>query len=173
MIEIFKERAKQVETTVLMSSYDSLEITRLLNSFITDECNVIISKFRFLNEMIISDFTNTSQKIIHNPNNLDMEAADYSITDSFAGIAETGSVCIVNDSDMSGTYSLFAKNHIVFLESRVIVPRPRDLYITEPFRSIVTNENITIVSGSSATADMGPLVRGVHGPAKLIVIILS
>ena len=33
--------------------------------------------------------------------------------------------------------------------------------------------SFTFITGPSATADMGPLVRGVHGPGKLHIIVLG
>ncbi len=97
----------------------------------------------------------------------------YGVSDAFAGIARTGSVCVSMTEKMGGAYSLFCRVHIAVLEAKNMLARPRDVFEKEPFRSIAMRRDFVFVSGSSATADMGPLVRGVHGPAKLHVIILE
>jgi len=169
----FLESAKKVETTVKIVSHFSDDIKNVLNSIIVDDGSVLISKFRFINDQLLSEFIKSSKYINTNPTDKELANAKYSITDSFAGISETGSVCIVNDDSMSGSYSLYTQIHIVFLDSKNLLSRPRDIFQIDPYKTITQNEDFIFVSGSSATADMGPLVRGVHGPAKLYTIILE
>ena len=169
----FLESAKKVETTVKVVSRSADEINNVLSSIIIDDGTVLISKFRFIQNHFLSEFTKSSNNIISNPTDKELANAKYSITDSFAGISETGSVCIVNDETMSGSYSLYTQIHIAFLESKNLLSRPREIFQLDPYKTITENEDFIFVSGSSATADMGHLVRGVHGPAKFYVIILE
>ncbi|MCP5062162.1 MAG: hypothetical protein GY936_06845 [Ignavibacteriae bacterium] len=169
----FLDSAKKVETTVKVVSRFADEINNVLSSIIINDGSVLISKFRFIQDKILSEFTKSSKNIISNPTDKELANAKYSITDSFAGISETGSVCIVNDDSMSGSYSLYSQIHIAFLDSQNLLSRPREIFQLDPYKTITQYEDFIFVSGSSATADMGPLVRGVHGPAKLYVIILE
>ncbi len=173
MISKFIEISEQVETIVKVIQKDPIAINEALTSIIEDETIVVISKFRFVNTELLDEFARQNKNIKYNPTDEELANAKYGITDAFAGIAETGSVCILNDNSMSGSYSLFTNIHIAILESKNLVARPRDIFESEPFNRITMNEDFIFVSGSSATADMGPLVRGVHGPAKLYVLVLN
>ena len=114
-----------------------------------------------------------SEGVISLPSDSDMATAEYGISDAFAAVAETGSVCVSLSSGLGGSVSLFARKHIAVVDVNTIVARPRDLLEHEGLRYKTLQRNFVLISGPSATADMGPLVRGVHGPGKLHVIILK
>jgi L-lactate dehydrogenase complex protein LldG len=102
----------------------------------------------------------------------DLESADVGITDAFAGVARTGSVCVSVDHNYLGYISLLSRAHIVVLAATDIVERPGDLFRSDRLGGKGLRRNFVFITGPSATADMGPLVRGVHGPHRLHVIIL-
>jgi len=102
----------------------------------------------------------------------ELAAADVGITDAFAGVARTGSICIALDPDHTGFISLLARLHIAVLAAEDIVEAPRDLFRHDRIGTKGLNRNFVFVTGPSATADMGPLVRGVHGPHQLHIIVL-
>ncbi len=173
LIKTFVDAATRVETTIEIVQKSPKKIREILHKIISSESKIIMAQFRFIPKTLLFDFEqNTAGNIVY-PNDIDMAHADYGITDCFAGIAQTGSVCVLNDDSMSGSFSLFPKNHIVLLDSTKIVPRPRDIFLNDPYKKITLQNDFIFISGSSATADMGPLVRGVHGPGKLYVIILK
>lgn len=101
-------------------------------------------------------------------------AADVGITEAFAGIARTGTVCIELSDGGSAYASLLPRLHIALLAKKNIVERPADLF-DEGTRigARGLRRNFVFVTGPSATADMGPLVRGVHGPHRLHLLILE
>ncbi len=173
LVKKFTDAANKVETTVFSSPHSSESIIKILRSIIGKDERVIVSAFRFLDKSLLNGLARTLPGYNPAPDARGMASAAYGITDSFAGVADTGSVCVINDDTMSGSYSLFPANHIVLLDSRKIVARPRDIFTDSRFVHIVDKEDFLFISGSSATADMGPLVRGVHGPARLYVIILK
>lgn len=111
--------------------------------------------------------------IITNPTEEQMEAAQIGITEGFAGLAQTGSVCVANNLQLAGAVSLFAREHIAVLDAASIVARPRDLFSVPAVREKVLSRDFVIITGPSATADMGELVYGVHGPGKLHIIVLE
>ncbi len=94
------------------------------------------------------------------------------VTDAFAGVARTGSICIPVDDTLVSSVSLFCREHIAVLDARNLVPRPRDLFSGNYFPQNKLPSNLIFITGPSATADMGELVRGVHGPGKLHIILL-
>ncbi len=173
MINKFVQVAKTVETNVNVIPKTETALSEILSSIIDDNGKIVISDFQFVSKELLNKFINNNNNVINNPTDEELAKAKYGITDAFAGIAETGSVCVLNDNSMSGSYSLFVKSHIAIINAKDIVARPGNIFQSEPYKTIALNKDFVFVSGSSATADMGPLVRGVHGPAKLHVIILE
>ena len=102
----------------------------------------------------------------------ELESADVGITDAFAGVARTGSVCVSVDHNYLGYISLLSRAHIVVLAATDIVERPGDVFRPDRLDGKGLRRNFVFITGPSATADMGPLVHGVHGPHRLHVIIL-
>jgi L-lactate dehydrogenase complex protein LldG len=103
----------------------------------------------------------------------DYRSAPVGVTDAFAAVARTGSVCVDIGADIAGYVSLLPRLHIVVVDIKKLVFRPSDLFRLEPFACPTFQENFVFISGPSATADMGPLVRGVHGPRELHILVLS
>ncbi len=94
------------------------------------------------------------------------------ITDAFAGVAHSGSLCVCVDHDYAGYVSLLSRFHIAVLPAENIVHRPADLFRLDCLNGDGLRRNFVFITGPSATADMGPLVRGVHGPHRLHIIVV-
>jgi L-lactate dehydrogenase complex protein LldG len=101
-----------------------------------------------------------------------LASADVGVTEAFAGVASTGSICVSVDHEYTGAVSLLAPLHIAVLDGRSIVTRPSDLLSPDWLGGIGLRRSYVFVTGPSATADMGPLVRGVHGPHRLHILLL-
>jgi L-lactate dehydrogenase complex protein LldG len=111
--------------------------------------------------------------VIKNPAKVFLSTVPVGITDAFCAIASSGSVCISINKGMSSFISMLVYEHIVIVDSRTIIPKPRDIFLIEYKNGIQSYRSFSIVTGPSATSDMGPLVRGAHGPGKLHIIILN
>jgi L-lactate dehydrogenase complex protein LldG len=94
------------------------------------------------------------------------------VTEAFAAVASTGSVCVDVSHERTGMVSLLAPLQVAVVAAENIVPQPRDLFRAEVLGGKGLTRDFCFVTGPSATADMGPLVRGVHGPHKLHIIVL-
>jgi L-lactate dehydrogenase complex protein LldG len=105
-----------------------------------------------------------------NPDKMVHSAAG--LTEAFAAVASTGSVCINVSQERTGMVSLLAPLQIAVVAAETIVPQPRDLFRADMLDGKGLARDFVFVTGPSATADMGPLVRGVHGPHKLHIIVL-
>jgi L-lactate dehydrogenase complex protein LldG len=103
----------------------------------------------------------------------ELASCDVGITDAFTAVARTGSVCVTVDHEYAGAISLLSRLHVAVLSAETIVERPADLFRPDRLGGKGLIRNFVFVTGPSATADMGPLVRGVHGPHKLHVIVLE
>jgi len=104
-----------------------------------------------------------SEQLVHSP---------VGVTEAFAGVARTGSVCVDVNYQRTGVVSLLAPLYIAVLAAENIVPQPRDLFRREVLNGEGLTRDFVFVTGPSATADMGPLVRGVHGPHRQHVIVV-
>jgi len=111
--------------------------------------------------------------VLSHPRPDDYRTAPVGVTDAFAAVARTGSVCVDIGADIAGYVSLLPRLHIVVVDIKKLVFRPSDLFKLEPFARPTFQENFVFISGPSATADMGPLVRGVHGPHELHILVLG
>lgn len=101
-----------------------------------------------------------------------LSTADVGVTDAFAAIAASGSICVVVDRGYAGYISLLVRTHIAVVDSDCMVARPGELFRPDCLAGKGLRRNFVYVTGPSATADMGPLVRGVHGPHRLHVVVL-
>jgi L-lactate dehydrogenase complex protein LldG len=102
----------------------------------------------------------------------EMVGSAAGVTEAFAGVASTGSVCIDISFERTGMVSLLAPLQVAVVAAETIVPQPRDLFRADVLDGRGLERDFVFVTGPSATADMGPLVRGVHGPHKLHIIVL-
>lgn len=103
----------------------------------------------------------------------ELATVDIGVTDTFAAVASTGTICVRVDDGYSGYISLLARTHVAVVSPSRIVERPSDLFRADYLNGEGLRENFVYITGPSATADMGPLVRGVHGPHFLHILVLS
>ncbi len=101
-----------------------------------------------------------------------LSQTEVGVTDAFAGVASSGSVCVRIDEGDAGYISLLTRIQIAILDSSRLVPRPSTLFRADCLDGIALSANFVFITGPSATADMGPLVRGVHGPHHLHILLL-
>ena len=101
-----------------------------------------------------------------------LATADVGVTDAFAAVATTGTVCVRVDAGITGYASLLSRTHVVVVDAQRIVERPSDLFRHDCLNGEGLRANFVYITGPSATADMGPLVRGVHGPHYLHIVVI-
>ena len=111
--------------------------------------------------------------VIARPSDDQLATADAGVTEAFAGVARTGSICIAMGPPLRAAASLLMPLHVALLPAERIVFRPRELFELQGIGEEAVRRNLVFVTGPSATADMGPLVRGVHGPHRLHILVLE
>ena len=111
-------------------------------------------------------------RVKSNPTAEELVTSPAGVTEAFAGVARTGSVCVDVGYQRTGMASLLAPLHVAVVGSETIVPQPRDLFRDDVLGGKGLSRSFVFITGPSATADMGPLVRGVHGPHRLHIIVL-
>ena len=111
-------------------------------------------------------------RVVVDPTAEEWVSTAVGVTEAFAGVSRTGSVCVDVGYQRTGLASLMAPLHIVVVAAETIVPQPRDLFRDDVLGGKGLARSFVFITGPSATADMGPLVRGVHGPHRLHIILL-
>lgn len=98
--------------------------------------------------------------------------AHTGITTAEFAITEYGSLYLPHEDSGSEFLSLFVDHHVAVLRDADIVPTMEAAF--ERLGSAVPESRGSgiIATGPSATADMGELVQGVHGPETVHVIIV-
>lgn len=107
------------------------------------------------------------------PTPADLRDAATGISAADIGIADYGSVVLPARPDGSEPVSLFPDTHVAVLRTSDIVPGMPDAItrLGDEFRA--GNDTAIIATGPSATADMGSLVTGAHGPKDVHVVMLD
>jgi L-lactate dehydrogenase complex protein LldG len=100
-------------------------------------------------------------------------ATEVGITSADYALADTGSLVIFTESNESRLLSLLPPCHIAVIEKSCIVPSLDDLFRIRPLPGDQSSAMI-VITGPSRTADIEMrLVRGVHGPGEIHVIIID
>jgi len=104
-----------------------------------------------------------------------LKAARTGVTPAAFAIADYGSVVLPSTDDGAELVSLFVDRHVAVVDARDVVPGMEAAF--ERFQAHVADgagaaSNI-IATGPSATADMGALVLGAHGPSEVHVVVVE
>lgn len=103
----------------------------------------------------------------------DLEAATTGVTPVDVGIATYGTVTVPSASDRAELVSLYTSRHVAVIAASDIVADMPEGYeaLTERFED--GRDTQVLATGPSATADMGTLIEGVHGPSETHVVVLE
>jgi L-lactate dehydrogenase complex protein LldG len=102
-----------------------------------------------------------------------LRAARTGVTAAGLGIADYGSLVLSMDAWASELVSLFVERHVAVVRAEDVLP-DMDAAIDRLDATIAETRGSTILAtGPSATADMGELVRGAHGPREVHVLLVE
>lgn len=103
----------------------------------------------------------------------DLTAAATGVTPAGLAIADYGTVTIRSRADRDELVALYTERHVAVVAESDVVPDMATAYeeLSEEFGWGVDTQ--VLATGPSATADMGTLVEGVHGPKETHVVILE
>lgn len=96
--------------------------------------------------------------------------AETGVTAAGAGIADEGTVVVQSRPGGDEPVSLYPPRHVAILRASDLVADVREglAWLADEFAAGRTSA--VLASGPSATADMGALITGVHGPGEVHVI---
>ena len=107
------------------------------------------------------------------PTPADLDAAATGVTPAGLGVADYGSVVVESRPDGTEPVSLYPDLHVAVLRTGDVVPGMPEAFerLGESLRA--GRGSAVFATGPSATADMGALVRGVHGPSEVRVVLIE
>lgn len=113
------------------------------------------------------------ESVTTEPTPTDLESATTGVSEASLGIASYGSLALRADEAGSEPVSLFVDHHVAVLDEDDIVPDMVTAFdwLGDELRS--SRDSIVLATGPSATADMGSLVQGAHGPKTVDLVLLS
>jgi len=97
--------------------------------------------------------------------------ADAAVTDVHAALAETGTLVCCADAQHSRGSTLVPPLHVAIVRHQDIVPDMLDWVRRAPGGA---PSSTVFITGPSKTADIeGVLVRGVHGPDRVVIVLVA
>ncbi|WP_367175121.1 LUD domain-containing protein [Haloarcula rubripromontorii] len=102
-----------------------------------------------------------------------LREATTGVTCAQLGVGDYGSLVLTMTEQASELVSLFVERHVAILHESDI-QTDMDAAVAElDERFDETGESAIVATGPSATADMGALVKGAHGPKEVHVIVVE
>jgi L-lactate dehydrogenase complex protein LldG len=111
--------------------------------------------------------------VVADPTMSDLKAAKTGVTPVSFGIADYGSVIIESTENAEEPMSLFPERHVAVLARSDVVDDMSAAFERLGDRIRGDGHDRVIATGPSATADMGDLVLGAHGPREVTLVILE
>ena len=135
---------------------------------------------RILQESGTEDLTPRSDDTDYPPDRSAHKAlaakADVGITAVDWALADTGTLVLLSGRDHSRSASLLPPVHVAVLSvSRILADLGElaERLPVNPAEALERESNVTLITGTSKTADIElTLVRGIHGPARVHVIVI-
>jgi L-lactate dehydrogenase complex protein LldG len=106
------------------------------------------------------------------PTPTQLDEAVTGVTAASLAVADYGSVVLEATPDGAEPASLFPDLHVVVLREADIVPDMETAFEWFGDRLRDTGGSAIIATGPSATADMGSLVKGAHGPKDVHAVVV-
>lgn len=108
-----------------------------------------------------------------------LDAAETGVVRAGTAIAEYGTITVESTADVDELVSLYPPRHVVVLEADDILPDAEAAFdrfetqVRDARANGTAGATRVLATGSSATADMGELVYGVHGPKEVHIVVVE
>jgi L-lactate dehydrogenase complex protein LldG len=102
-----------------------------------------------------------------------LAAAATGVTHATLGVADYGSLVLPSTHEGVELASLYADEHVAVLDTANVVSGMRDLFAALGPRCREDGTDVLVATGPSATADMGALVTGAHGPKAVHAVLVD
>lgn len=102
-----------------------------------------------------------------------LRAAETGVTPVGVGIAPYGTVTVRSSAAGDELVSLYTSRHVAVVHADDVLADMSAAYERLGEEFAAGRDTQVLATGASATADMGGLVRGVHGPESMTVVIVE
>ncbi len=162
-LETFETSLEEVRTAVTRTTPDRFRET--LGEIITEPA--IGAELPF--ETVSLEGTN----VVLEPTPDQLREAACGVTSAALGVADYGTVVLESTPEGAELAGLFPDQHVVVVREQDLVDDMASAFerMGERFRN--GHDDAVLATGPSATADMGELVYGVHGPKETHAIIVE
>ena len=103
----------------------------------------------------------------------ELQWAATGVTPARIGIGEYGTVTLPSDDAGTELVSLYTPRHVAVLPASGIEPDMKAAYERLSSEFAEGAQTQVLATGPSATADMGTLIQGVHGPHEVHILVLE
>jgi L-lactate dehydrogenase complex protein LldG len=107
------------------------------------------------------------------PTPSELEAAATGVTAAGPAVADYGSVVVPTDAAGSDPVSLYADRHVAVVPESAVLPSMEAALGELATATREGQSGAILATGPSATADMGELVYGAHGPRSVHVVLVE
>lgn len=107
------------------------------------------------------------------PTAADLPGAATGVTPGVGAVADYGSVLLAETGHGEELLSLYPDRHVAVVAASDVVPDMPAAIDRIDERTDAGPADTVVATGPSATADMGALVTGVHGPTEVHVVVLE
>lgn len=171
LLEQFVAAARSAAATVEAVDRDARALADAILAKAGDAQRILFAPPQVMPAELFAQFA-SDPRVVTQPDSEQLVRSAVGVIEAFAGVARTGSVCVDVNYQRTGVVSLLAPLCIAVLAAENIVPQPRDMFRRDVLDGAGLTRDFVFITGPSATADMGPLVRGVHGPHRQHVIVV-
>jgi len=163
VLSTFAESARRVDATVTVT--DAAGANGVLAETITEPAVGV--------EPDVEGVSLSDLPVELDPTRAEVAAAATGITQAPLAVADYGSIVVRGTPAGEEPVSLFGDTHVAVLAAGDVVPDMETAFAEfgEWMRTDATDA--VVATGPSATADMGALVQGAHGPRDVHVVVVE
>lgn len=107
------------------------------------------------------------------PSPAELDAAETGVTAASFAVADYGTVVLTSGVEGTEQISLFPEQHVAVVRASDIVPDMESAFDRLADMFTAGETSAVLATGPSATADMGSLVYGAHGPRDVHVVVIT
>lgn len=147
--------------------------TRTTTGGFGDDLRAVVAEPAIGTPLAIEGISLDEAQVTLNPTPRELEEARTGITHAPLAIAALGTVVVQSGPNGDEPISLYPERHVaVVAASNVVEDLPNAFeWLEATFGD--GRDTMIFATGASATADMGSLVEGVHGPTEVHVVVVE
>jgi len=148
-------------------------VSRTAASAFAETLSGIVREPAYGTPLPVADVSYEETPVDRDPTGADLAAAKTGVTAGTVGIADYGSVVLQETGAGEELLGLYPDLHVVVVgASDVVADMPAAVEsLADRFADGL--DDAIVATGPSATADMGSLVTGVHGPRDVHVVVVE